>query len=62
MLKPEWYLKIRSEDEIRLADENAIALKNILLNEKPEFVEIKDSLFRTRDVEYLKKIMVNYAE
>lgn len=62
MIKPEWYLKIRNEDEIRISEERALGLKIVLLEEKPEFVEINDSLYRARDVEYVKKIMVNYAD
>lgn len=60
MLKAEWYLKIRNEDEMRIAEENALALKNELLENKPEFIEFKDSLYRAKDIEYVKKIMVNY--
>jgi hypothetical protein len=61
MMKPEWYLKIRNEDEIKISEERATALKSILVESKSEFVEINDSLYKARDVEYVKKIMVNYA-
>jgi hypothetical protein len=61
-MKAEWYFKIRNEDEIRIPEEKALGLKEVLLNGKTEFVEVRDSLYRTKDVEYVKKIMVNYAE
>ena len=63
MLKPEYYVNIKGEDEIRITEDDYISLKEILLNPPiPEYFELKEKVYKTKNIEAVKKINVNYAE
>jgi hypothetical protein len=60
MLKPEYYLIIKGEDDKRVSEDQYKSLKEIMFSQPtPYFLEFNENVYHTRDLQ-LRKIMVNY--
>lgn len=62
MIKSEWYLRIRGEDDRRISEEQMKNIKEIMFSEPmPYFLEFNGNIYHTRDLQ-IRKLNVNYAE
>jgi len=56
-----YYVVFRGGEEIRIAEERGIALKEALLKEnKPEFVKINDNVYRISEIIKIQKDVQKY--